>query len=159
MPYKTGTGMTKYSNWNSYSSSTFDVNTGYALANTDFRTHTIFTHGYWGYFFEPIQDTEYEVVSLFNYTSEVNMASYISTMYPGNGTGEYDTGKTEIKDYTTNEVDLSMCLLFGIPALAFLLLAGFFMSAYYKAKKDKIECVSEILYTKTPETDKEPETI
>ena len=87
------------------------------------------------------------------------MASYISTMYPGNGTGEYDTGKTEIKDYTTNEVDLSMCLLFGIPALAFLLLAGFFMSAYYKAKKDKIECVSEILYTKTPETDKEPETI
>ena len=54
MPYKIGQGLLKYANWNSYSSATYDVNTGYALANIDFRTHTIFTHGYWGYFFEPI---------------------------------------------------------------------------------------------------------
>jgi len=73
------------------------------------------------------------------------MDSYTSTMYPGNGTLEYDTGSTETKDYTTNEVDVSMCLLFGISALAFLLLSLFFVMAYYKAQDDSE--VREILYT------------
>ena len=134
MPYKVGQGFTEYGQWQSFSQATYDVNTGYALGNVDFRTHVLYTHGYWGYFFEQIQDTIYEAVSEYNLTTTVNMDSYIAAMYPANGTVTYNSGQSETVDYTTTEVDVSMTLLLGIIALTFLVLAIFFMYAYHKAK-------------------------
>jgi hypothetical protein len=136
MPYKVGQGFTKYGQWQSYSQATYDVNTGYALANVDFRTHVLYTHGYWGYFFEPIQDTIYEAVSEYNLTTSVNMDSYIASMYPANGTVTYNSTNTETIDYTTTEVNVSVIFGLSTVALIFLVLAIFFVCAYYKSKKE-----------------------
>jgi len=66
---------------------------GYALSQTDYRTHVIqlggISTGYWAYFFNPIEQTTHEVVSSFNHTTYVNQTNFVAQMYPANGTVTY----------------------------------------------------------------------
>jgi len=51
LPVKIGQGISTYTNWASYSNNTYDLQSGYAMTTTDFRSHFLLTEGYFGPFF------------------------------------------------------------------------------------------------------------
>jgi len=69
LPLQITQNLTSYSLYDSYNEVTYDLQSGYALSQSDIRLHTLHTGGYFGPFFEIIAANEGVVPSMYNLTT------------------------------------------------------------------------------------------
>jgi len=133
LPLTIGQNLTTYLNLDSYSAITYDLQSGYALRQMDFRTHALYisSTGYFSQFFSKIQGTTGEILSLYNMTSMVDANSFVSAIYPSNGTIIYENGVKDSTD-TKKSVQLDAVLPTCGIALIGMTAACFFIARYYK---------------------------
>lgn len=135
MPYLVGQSATKWLYWDSFNRATYDVNTGYALSQINFRSHTLsVSYSYWSRLFAAIIDTDAAIVSEFNQTSAVNLTQYVAMMYPSNGTTTYSAAVTHSVEGTATVVNPPLVIMVSFIALCFVIVAIFFLTHHYKHK-------------------------
>jgi len=132
MPFMIAQGLTKWLYWDSFNRAIYDLNTGYALSQTAFRSHTLYIHDYWSPMFVGITGNSHQVVSEYNQTSAVNLTSYMSQMYPANGTVSYNGATSHAVAGTETQANLPMIFMVTLMASCFVVLAIFFLSQHYK---------------------------
>lgn len=134
MPVTIGQNLSKYLNWDSYTATTYDLQSGYALENYNFRTHAMWIepNTYFSYYMMDIANTTGEVLSTFNHTTAVDIDTFTTLMYPANGTVTYKAGVKQ-EDTTKEEVNLAAIIPILISVGIALVVACCFICQYYKA--------------------------